>query len=246
MGRAQRAVKPGDKRGDASGWGPHNPGSSGQFERFLDGGEATRFQSVFVPPSFGDRFGQLTVVGDTVSAKSDRKTLVQCDCGAEPYRVSFTNLRKGKSTRCNPCAKLATAAYRKMYYSYAADLPDGEHRRRLLNRFSSAMGRCHNPKSKQFPSYGGRGITVWEGWHKDRGAFLRYVQTLPGWDQPELEMDRRDCDGNYEPGNLRFITKQANSLNKRKVNDKDQELIKLREYVEQLEQCLRSCRCGSA
>jgi hypothetical protein len=133
-----------------------------------------------------------------------------------------------------------------MYYSYASAMQDDEHRRRLLNRFSSACGRCHNPKSKQFPAYGGRGIFVYAPWRKDRAEFLRYVQTLPGWDDPGLEMDREDCDRGYEPGNLRFVTRQVNALNKRKVNDKDQEILRLKCEILGLQQRLRSCECGAA
>lgn len=246
MGESSGSTGSRDKRSHAPGWGPHNPGSYGQYERFLEGGKASRFKSSFVPPSIGDRFGELTVVGDTISTKSDRKTLVQCSCMGEPYRVAFTNLRKGKSTRCNACAKKATAAYRKRYFCYADALPDDDHRTRLLNRLSAAIGRCHREKTANFDSYGGRGIRVHDQWRKDRRAFLLYIQTLPGWDSPELEMDRIDCDGHYEPGNLRFVTREANARNKRRVNDKDQEIIWLRQYIEILEQGLRSCKCGAA
>jgi len=133
-----------------------------------------------------------------------------------------------------------------MFFCYADAMPDDEHRRRLLNRLSAAISRCHNPKQKQFASYGGRGIEVCELWRNDKRAFLQHVQTLPGWDDPNLEMDRENCNGNYEPGNLRFITRTANSLNKRKVNEVEAELVLWRTYAETLEQRLRSCKCGAS
>lgn len=246
MGNAQRTAETGSKKSDFIGWGPHNPGSSGQYERFLEAGKATRFVRTISDPSIGDRFGNLTVIGQTEPGKSGRVVPVRCDCGAPSHWVTKPNLLKGASTRCNKCARAKTAAYRKMFYCYADAMPDDEHRRRLLNRISAAIGRCHNPKQKQFDSYGQRGIEVCQEWRNDKRAFLRHVQTVPGWDDPALDMDRADCNGNYEPGNIRFITRRANALNKRKINDVEAELRAWKLHAAALEQRLRSCRCGAA
>jgi hypothetical protein len=35
-----------------------------------------------------------------------------------------------------------------------------------------------------------------------------------GW-QPDLQIDRIDTDGNYEPGNVRFVTRSENNRNRR-------------------------------
>lgn len=120
-------------------------------------------------------------------------------------------------------------------------MPDDEHRARLLNRLSSIISRCTNPKCRVYPSYGGRGITVHDEWIKDRWSFLRYVQTLPGWDNPELQLDRIDNDSGYAPGNLRFVTCSENAKNKRHANVMSQKIIslekenaKLRKTVEEL------------
>jgi hypothetical protein len=67
--------------------------------------------------------------------------------------------------------------------------------------------------------YGGRGISVYEEWRRNRAAFLQYVQTLKGWDDPSLQMDRINVNGNYEPGNIRFVSPSENMSNKRKVAD---------------------------
>jgi hypothetical protein len=141
--------------------------------------------------------------------------------------VQLYNLLKGASTRCNTCAKKASGYWRKDYFKYAEACPDDAHRRRLLNRLSACKNRCHNSKDRGYPNYGGRGIRVYEPWLSDKAAFLRYVLTLDGWDQPRLDMDRVDVNKGYEPGNLRFVTRKQNSNNKRQMRDLEQRIAEL-------------------
>jgi hypothetical protein len=113
-------------------------------------------------------------------------------------------------------------------------MPDDDHRARLLNRLSAAITRCHKPSCRVYKHYGARGIFVCREWRDDRIAFLRYVQTLPGWDNPALDMDREDNNRGYEPGNVRFATKSTNSRNRRPVADLEQKIrdleARLRSY----------------
>lgn len=237
MGDTQRTDTPRVQTGNKLGWRKDDPGSQDFLRRFLEGGKASRFERKHPLPSAGDRFGQLTVVRVEFSEYGGvRGVVAQCDCGAPEHRVDFHNLRSGKTTRCNTCAKRKSADGRKMYWKYAAIVQDDEHRRRLLNRIAAAITRC---RPDGHPNYGGRGIRVHEAWRKDRAEFLRYIVTLPGWDVPELEIDRIDTDGNYEPGNLRFVSRTDNMLNKRSVQD-------LQRRIDELERRLRHCKCGAS
>ena len=207
----------------------------------LEIGADGRFLRTHAEPRPGDRFDELTVLGmEKVRrpGKGDAVSMVrvQCSCGAEPHLVYETNLRRGKSTRCNSCAKKKSGHWWKRYYAYADICPDEEHRRRLLNRVSSCIGRCHNKNLKTYANYGGRGIHVHEAWRKDRRAFLQYLLTLEGWDRPDLELDRIDVDKGYEPGNLRFITKAENAKNKRSVQAVQRRITELEARVRHLEQ----------
>jgi hypothetical protein len=148
-------------------------------------------------------------------------------------------LRKGASTRCNACAKKAAGYWRKQYHGYADICPDQAHRTRLLDRISACINRCGNPSDAGYRNYGGRGIKVFAPWLEDRRAFLAYLVTLPGWDNPILELDRTEVDGGYEPGNLRFITKQVNQANRRKVGRMQQRIL-------DLEASLRLAECGAS
>lgn len=199
-----------------------NAGSFDKNRANLGAGAATRYVRKNPLPSVGDRFGELTVVGHNTGPAGGPSALVtvKCSCGAEPHLVYDYNLRKGASTRCNVCAKKSAGHWRKTFYKYAAVCPDDDHRRRLLNRVSAAVTRCHSKNAKQYAGYGGRGIFVYEPWRKDKAAFLAYLVTLDGWDTPENDMDRIDVDKGYEPGNIRFIPAGQNrGTNKRTVRE---------------------------
>jgi hypothetical protein len=72
--------------------------------------------------------------------------------------------------------------------------------------------RCTNPRSPAWKDYGGRGITMFAGWVDDPAAFIAHVGPRPG---PKHEIDRKDNNGNYEPGNVRWVTRSVNDQNRR-------------------------------
>lgn len=187
-------------------------------------------------PEIGTVSGKLTLVGYALGGYGGLKAvIVKCSCGRPEYPVDQNNFKKFKSTRCNLCALKSTSTKKKLFWGYSEIVPDDAHRVRLLNRIAAAIGRCGNPKDASYYNYGGRGINVHPDWVEDRGKFLKYLITLDGWDNPSLDMDRIDCDGGYEPNNLRFITRSENAMNKRKV-PKLQELIKEQaDYIAELE-----------
>lgn len=80
---------------------------------------------------------------------------------------------------------------------------------REYEAWHSMMQRCYNSNHKAYPDYGGRGITVCEAWH-DPGTFLNDMGESNG-----LSLDRINNDGNYEPSNCRWATKQEQSVNRR-------------------------------
>lgn len=73
--------------------------------------------------------------------------------------------------------------------------------------------RCGNAKQKCFKSYGGRGIRVCQEWIDDFPAFFAWA--MKNGYRRGLEIDRIDVDGNYEPGNCRWVDKFEQARNKR-------------------------------
>lgn len=53
-------------------------------------------------------------------------------------------------------------------------------------------------------------------------------------------MDRRDNNGHYEPGNIRFVSRSDNAKNKRKVSDLEEEIARLRRDLRRAEESLHS------
>jgi hypothetical protein len=74
--------------------------------------------------------------------------------------------------------------------------------------------RCNNPRSTAFFYYGARGIGVCERWTNSFEAFLADMGRRPS---PQHSIDRYpDNDGDYEPGNCRWATKQEQQVNKKR------------------------------
>jgi hypothetical protein len=72
---------------------------------------------------------------------------------------------------------------------------------------------CHNPNNPRYDDWGGRGIRVCQEWLDSYQAFKEWALSH-GW-SPELQINRINNDGNYEPGNCNFVTPSENSRNRR-------------------------------
>jgi len=84
---------------------------------------------------------------------------------------------------------------------------------RLYRIWKDMRRRCNNPNRPDYSRYGGRGITVCAEW--DDFAVFRDWAEASGYNDA-LTIDRIDNDGNYTPGNCRWVTIQRQSYNTRR------------------------------
>lgn len=89
---------------------------------------------------------------------------------------------------------------------------DGRTAHPLYARWYMMIQRCTNPKAPAWKFYGARGTQVCERWTDN---FWAYVEDMYPTFEPGLEMDRIDTLGNYEPGNVRWVTHAENLANRR-------------------------------
>ncbi len=69
-----------------------------------------------------------------------------------------------------------------------------------------------NPRCKEWLLYGGRGITVCDGW---RDSFENFLTDMGSRPSVGHSLDRIDVNGNYEPGNCRWATDKEQRANQR-------------------------------
>ena len=89
----------------------------------------------------------------------------------------------------------------------------GESKTRLYNIWRGVLKRCLNSKNKDYPNYGGRGITICPKWSESYIEFRDWA-LVNGYND-SLTIDRINNDGNYEPSNCEWILKKENSKKRR-------------------------------
>lgn len=152
----------------------------------------------------GQKFGMLTVRCQAPTraknvGKSARYFECVCECG-KVVVVRSDTLRLGKQVSCG-CKK-------KTYMPQARTKWTPEDHE-ILSRLKQAKHRCLCKTHVDYKNYGGRGITIYEPWLKDPRTFIEWAK-YNGF-KKELVLERIDKDGNFEPGNLRFVEHQTYS-----------------------------------
>lgn len=160
----------------------------------------------------GQVFGRLTVIREVAQAQNgDRRYLCRCLCG----KLKTTGLRLLRSGCTRSCGCLLLDRPIRIKHGFARKGAI----RTEWHIWQQMKHRCENPNCPEYKNYGGRGISVCARWHSFT-AFLSDVGCRPAKD---LMLDRKNNNGNYEPGNVRWADSKTQNRNRR-----DNRLVVLR------------------
>lgn len=152
----------------------------------------------------GRKFGRLFVTHlDSLTKWGDRKWLCRCECGNE-VTVSGGHLKSGHTKSCG-CLALEVKTDKATRHGITRG---GKPRTFVI--WNGMKARCLNPKATSYPKYGARGISVCANWMSFEN-FHRWAMANGYADG--LQIDRIDNDGDYEPGNCRFVSREVNLRN---------------------------------
>ena len=143
----------------------------------------------------GQRFGKLIVI-EQAGRNNLKKVLwtCKCDCGNE-INVVAGSLVTGNTASCG-CV-----------------IPNFKHggwKNASYNTWRAMVRRCTRTYDKDYPRYGGAGVTVCDRW-------LDYISFVADMGEPigDETLDRINTYGNYEPSNCRWAGIKVQNRNTR-------------------------------
>ena len=151
-----------------------------------------------------------TVVGDykvlrihSFAKNGTAKWLCECmcDCAKGSVKVVFSTTFKAGKMLC-PCRRREAIADAKRTHKMT-DTPE-------YRSWRSMKSRCNNKNNPDYHLYGGRGITFCERWNDFENFYADMGPRPDG-----MTLDRKNTNGNYEPGNCRWATDVDQSNNRR-------------------------------
>lgn len=134
------------------------------------------------------------------------KASYSCDCGkiflAYPYDV-----KRGFVKSCG-CLRIKTTRLlgeKNVVHGYAR----GKKTPTYIS-WRAMVQRCTDPRTIGWKNYGGRGIKVCDRWR----SFENFLKDMGNRPQGTW-IDRINNEGNYEPGNCRWVTPKSQAQNRR-------------------------------
>lgn len=163
----------------------------------------------FVPMTYGKWITIGPAFSKSIGADTRLFVLCRCYCGLEK-EVCLSELKRGRSQGCKSCSQVTTG--RKLGLKH----PEPMIRLMAWRRYG-IIRRCYDKKHNNYPRYGGRKnpIKVCDRWLDPIDGLRNFIEDIGFPPSPELEVDRINNEGDYEPGNCRWATAEQQANNRR-------------------------------
>ena len=155
----------------------------------------------------GQKFGRLTAVSRAGNAKNGN---VRWNCICECNNTCVVDAWKLINSHTASCGCLNREKVIERFTLH------GLANSKLYRIWCDIKQRCLNPNCPNYHNYGGRNISMFPNWAESFVEFYNYVSLLPHYDDENYTLDRINNDGNYEPGNVRWIKREMQSRNTRR------------------------------
>lgn len=170
----------------------------------------TKVKAPISLPKLLKKFNQLTFLNEVAprlrysgnKIRRRRRALFQCECG-NISEYDLSDVVTGHTKRCLQCGIKKAAA---------AKITHNKIKHPLYRKWQDMKNRCYNKKVDHYKDYGGRKVIVCDEWKNNFSSFYDWC-IANGW-RKELELDRKNVNGNYDPGNCRFVTHIEQGYNK--------------------------------
>lgn len=154
----------------------------------------------------GDRYisdiGEIEYIGKDTS--NIKRGIWKCFCGNE-FPAYYTNIRSGYTRSCGCWSK-----------QIIEDNIKDPNLIYLNNLWGNIKQKCFNNKRKEYKNYGGRGISMYSEWKDNSKKFIEDIlKEIDHRPTEKHSLDRKNNDGNYEPGNIRWATPTEQNCNTR-------------------------------
>lgn len=158
-----------------------------------------------------ETFGRLVTLGPifrTLNRKDNVTYQVcACECGTIDVFRRF-GLQSGNTKSCG-CLHLEDMVNRQTKHGMSKT-PE-------YCAWNSLRSRCYTKHNPKYPDYGGRGIRVCARWLEPNGqGFLNFLADMGKRPSKRHSIERKGNNGDYEPGNCEWATKEKQANNTRR------------------------------
>jgi DNA-directed RNA polymerase subunit RPC12/RpoP len=137
------------------------------------------------------------------SKQRHRYGLYKCEYCGNNFEAKTSYVKTKRTTKCKSCARRI------------AKTKHGDSRTKLYSTLVHMKQRCYDSNVESFKYYGARGIKICEEWKNSYQSFKEWA--LSNGYEEHLSIDRINNDGDYEPSNCRWATKETQARNTRKL-----------------------------